>query len=93
MNTSNDLLADEGYEKTWEAVADRREAELESGRVAEVPFEEAMQRLRARLARGILRDFKTIVLDMKQTLSNVECAKEIAAFNTGTRTGTGTRFA
>ena len=52
MNTSNDLLADEGYEKTWEAVADRREAELESGRVAEVPFEEAMQRLRARLARG-----------------------------------------
>lgn len=44
------LDADEEYEKDWEAVADRREAELESGLVAEVPIEEAMQRLRARLA-------------------------------------------
>ena len=43
------LDKDEEYEKAWEAVADRREAELESGLVAEVPFEEAMLRLRAKL--------------------------------------------
>lgn len=44
------LDADEEYEKAWEAVADRREAELDSGLVVAVPLEDAMKRLRARLA-------------------------------------------
>ncbi len=44
------LDADPEYERAWEAVADRREAELDASLVAAVPLEEAMQRLRARLA-------------------------------------------
>ena len=38
-------------EEAWELEADRREASLESGAVAEVPAQEAMSRLRSRLAR------------------------------------------
>ncbi len=45
------LDKDEEYEKAWEAVADQREAELESGLVEALPGEEVMRRLRARLGR------------------------------------------
>lgn len=44
------LDVDEEYQKAWEAVAEEREAELDSGSAVAVPLEEAMQRLRARLA-------------------------------------------
>jgi hypothetical protein len=43
------LDADPEIEAAWEREADRREAELESGVVAEVPGPEAIARLRARL--------------------------------------------
>lgn len=43
------LDVDEEYQKAWDAVADQREAELDSGLAVAVPLEEAMQRLRARL--------------------------------------------
>jgi hypothetical protein len=45
------LDPDPEVEKAWEQEADRREAELDSGVVAEVPGPEAMDRLRARLSR------------------------------------------
>jgi hypothetical protein len=45
------LDADPDIEAAWEREADRREAELESGAVAEVPGPEAVARLRARLQR------------------------------------------
>lgn len=45
------LDADPELEAYWEQEADRRESALESGRVSAVPLEEAMIRLRARLAR------------------------------------------
>lgn len=38
-------------EAAWEQEADRREAELASGAVAEIPGHEAMARLQARLTR------------------------------------------
>ena len=45
------LDADPEVEAAWEREADRREADLASGAVVEVPGPEAMARLRARLAR------------------------------------------
>lgn len=45
------LDSDPEIEEAWEREADRREAELESGAVAAVPGDEAMTRLRSRLAR------------------------------------------
>lgn len=45
------LDLDPEVEEAWELEADRREASLESGAVVEVPGNEAMDRLRARLAR------------------------------------------
>lgn len=45
------LDADPEVEEAWELEADRREAALESGSVAEVSSQEAMHRLRSRLAR------------------------------------------
>jgi hypothetical protein len=47
---SNAQKLDRDDEATWELEADLREAELESGATKEVPAEEAMHRLRARLA-------------------------------------------
>jgi putative addiction module component (TIGR02574 family) len=44
------LDADPEVEAAWELEADRREASLESGSVAEVPAQEAMDRLRAKLS-------------------------------------------
>lgn len=41
---------DSEVEQAWEQEADRREAELESGLVAPVPGQQAIARLRARLA-------------------------------------------
>jgi hypothetical protein len=38
-------------EAAWEQEADRREAELASGAVAEIPGHEAMARLQARITR------------------------------------------
>jgi putative addiction module component (TIGR02574 family) len=45
------LDSDPEVEEAWELEADRREAALESGTVAEIPVQEAIDRLRARLAR------------------------------------------
>ncbi len=45
------LDADPEVEEAWELEADRREASLESGSAVEVPGEEAMKRLRSKLAR------------------------------------------
>jgi hypothetical protein len=45
------LDADPEVEEAWEREADRREAELESGSIAEVPGQEAIARLRAKLPR------------------------------------------
>jgi len=45
------LDVDPEVEEAWELEADRREASLESGFVAEIPAQEAMNRLRSRLAR------------------------------------------
>ena len=45
------LDSDPEVEEAWEREADRREAELESGSIVEVPGEEAIARLRARLPR------------------------------------------
>ena len=44
------LDSDPEVEVAWAAEADRREAELESGAVVELPGHEAIARLRARLA-------------------------------------------
>ena len=44
------LDADPEVEEAWELEADRREAALESGSVVEVPAQEALNRLRSRLA-------------------------------------------
>jgi len=41
---------DHELEQAWEREADRREAELESGAVVPVPGQQAVDRLRARLA-------------------------------------------
>lgn len=41
---------DPEVEQLWERVADQRESELVSGSIAEVQGEEALSRLRARLA-------------------------------------------
>jgi putative addiction module component (TIGR02574 family) len=41
---------DSEVEQAWEQEADRREAELESGSVGPVPGQQAIARLRARLA-------------------------------------------
>ena len=45
------LDSDPEVEEAWEREADRREAELESGLIVEVPGQEAIARLRARLSR------------------------------------------
>ncbi len=45
------LDADPEIERAWELEADRREASLESGSTTEVSGQEAMNRLRSRLAR------------------------------------------
>lgn len=45
------LDKDPEVEAEWGRVADRREAELESGAVVEVPGDKAIARLRARLQR------------------------------------------
>jgi putative addiction module component (TIGR02574 family) len=45
------LDSDPEVEEAWEREADRREAELESGSIVEVPGQEAVARLRARLPR------------------------------------------
>ncbi len=45
------LDVDAEVEDAWELEADRREASLGSGAVVEVPGNEAMNRLRSRLAR------------------------------------------
>ena len=45
------LDSDPEVEQAWEREADRREAELESGSIVEVPGQEAIARLRARLPR------------------------------------------
>jgi hypothetical protein len=45
------LDADPEVEEAWEREADRREAELDSGSIAEVPGQEAIARLRAKLPR------------------------------------------
>lgn len=45
------LDSDPEVEKAWEQEADRREAELESGSVSAVSGQEAIARLRSRLAR------------------------------------------
>lgn len=45
------LDADPDVERAWALEADRREALLGSGAVAEVPEQEAMNRLRQRLVR------------------------------------------
>ena len=45
------LDADPEVEAAWELEADRREADLQSGCATEVSAQEAMQRLRSRLAR------------------------------------------
>ena len=44
------LDRDPEVEAAWEMEADRREAALVSGSVAEIPAQEAMDRLRARLS-------------------------------------------
>ena len=44
------LHADPEVEAAWEAEADRREAQLQSGEAKAVPGHEAMARLRAKLA-------------------------------------------
>lgn len=43
------LDADPEVEAAWEQLADQREAELDAGLAQEIPFEEAMIQLRARL--------------------------------------------
>jgi len=43
------LDTDPEVEAAWEQVADQREADLEAGLAQEIPFEEAMIQLRARL--------------------------------------------
>lgn len=43
--------SDPEVEEAWGQEADRREAELESGLIAAVPGQEAITRLRAKLAR------------------------------------------
>jgi len=45
------LDSDPEVEEAWEREADRREAQLESGSVAEIPGPEALNRLRSRLSR------------------------------------------
>ena len=45
------LDSDPEVEEAWEREADRREAELESGSIVEVPGQEAIDRLRAKLPR------------------------------------------
>lgn len=47
------LDSDPEVEEAWEREADRREAELESGSIVEVPGPEAIARLRARLSGGL----------------------------------------
>lgn len=46
----NSLDADPEVEAAWEQVADQREADLDAGLAQEIPFEEAMIQLRARLS-------------------------------------------
>jgi len=43
------LDADPEVEAAWDQLADQREADLEAGLAQEIPFEEAMTQLRARL--------------------------------------------
>ena len=43
------LDTDPEVEAAWEQVADQREADLDAGLAQEIPFEEAMIQLRARL--------------------------------------------
>jgi putative addiction module component (TIGR02574 family) len=45
------LDSDPEVEEAWEREADRREDELESGLIAEVPGSEAIARLRTKLSR------------------------------------------
>jgi putative addiction module component (TIGR02574 family) len=42
------LDTDAEIDAAWDAIADTREAELDSGKVESVPFEEAVARLEAR---------------------------------------------
>jgi len=42
------LDTDAEIEAAWDAIADAREAELDSGKVESVPFEDAVTRLEAR---------------------------------------------
>jgi hypothetical protein len=42
------LDSDAEIDAAWDAIADAREAELDSGNVESVPFEEAVARLEAR---------------------------------------------
>lgn len=44
------LDADAKVEAAWEQLADRREADLAAGVAQEIPFDEAMIQLRAKLA-------------------------------------------
>lgn len=44
------LDTDPEVEAAWEQLADQREADLASGLVQKIPFEEAIRQLRARLA-------------------------------------------
>lgn len=45
------LDKDPEVEASWEREAERREAEIEAGTAKWIPFDEAMDRLRARLAK------------------------------------------
>lgn len=45
------LDADAEVEAAWEQLADQREADLAAGLAQEIPFDEAMIQLRAKLAR------------------------------------------
>ena len=47
--------SDSEVEQAWELEADRRDSELESGLVVAVPGQQAIARLRARLAQSISR--------------------------------------
>ena len=47
--------SDSEVEQAWELEADRRDSELESGLVVAVPSQQAIARLRARLAQSISR--------------------------------------
>lgn len=47
----NSLDTDPEVEAAWDQLADQREADFEAGLAQEIPFEEAMIQLRARLVK------------------------------------------